>query len=281
MRFPGAFRKGWWRLQRATSNSAERDAATWALRREEHRAHLDEGIQTWRYLELVRRHTNKNVNWFKAIPFFALPLAVGARRMVELGSSFSYYPETYQPRSPWGISKAVDEGVVSTRLMLAAARLLTDFGVHSTVTSVDLRDSSLYKNARQLLTELDLIRFWDPKMATDSIGWLNEEQQRLRRGEVEPIDFGLIDSNHTYDQVSRELAGILPLMSAKGVLLVDDCWTTNYKHGADWVPEESEEGIKRGGEYGAVLEFLEQHPNWQAEWIPEGMAILSRPARVP
>ena len=232
----------------------------------------------WRYLELARLHATDNINWYKAVPFFALPLAVGAKRIVELGSSFSYYPDTYANGLPWASSSAVDEGVISTRLMLAAARLLNQFGIRSSVTSIDIRENFLYKNVCRLLTDLGLIQFWDPKMGKDTIEWLKDEKERLRNGEAEPIDFMLIDSNHTYDQVAGEIKGSVPLMSPKGIMLVNDCWITDYKHGADWVPEESEEGVKRGGEYGAILEFLEQNPDWQADWVPEGMVVLSRPS---
>lgn len=266
-----------WNWKRARRSPPEKNDTEWALRREEHRKTLQDGPQLWRYLEMVRLHAIDNINWFKAIPCFGLPMAVGARRLVELGSSFSYYPATYDPPSPWGRSSAGDEGVISTRLMLTACKLMSEFGPHSSLTSVDIRESSLYENVRSLLTDMDLIEFWDPQMGTDSIEWLQKEKERVQSRAAEAFDFVLVDSTHTYDQVARELACVLPLMSPTGIILVDDCWITNYKHGASWIPEESDKGLAHGGEYGAVIEFLENHPEWKADWIPQGMVVFSRP----
>jgi hypothetical protein len=249
-----------------------------------HQNSAGEGFQISRYFDLVRQHAIEGVNHYKSLLFFALPLAVQAERLVELGSSFSYYPETYADGSPWGVSSDRNEGVVSTRIMLSACRLLNRLGVPARLTSIDIRTSAdlyaavgrdLVASARSLIEDLDLSQFWDLHEGTDTVAWLHEETERFLRGEAKPIDFVLVDSNHTYDQVSRELEAVLPLLSRWAVILVDDCYETNYVHGATWIPEESREGVLRGGEYGAVLEFLQAHPEWRADWMPFNV-LLSR-----
>ena len=47
------------------------------------------------------------------------------RRIVELGTAFSYYPATYPDGSPWAMSNSGSEGAVGTRHLLAAAELLS------------------------------------------------------------------------------------------------------------------------------------------------------------
>jgi len=252
----------------------------WRDRAMSHQNSVAAQTNLWRYLELVRTHAKEGVNDYKALLFFTLPLAVRARRMVELGSSFSYFPDTYTDGSPWGTSSSQDEGLVSTRLMLSACLLLSRLGVDARLTSVDIRTKpgarigrDLEAAAHDLIGSLELHKFWEFLTGTDTLVWLAEEQKRLERGETQPIDFVLVDSNHTYDQVSRELESVLPLLSPRAVILVDDCYETNYQHGASWIPEDSLEGQRRGGEYGAILEFLAAHPQWRAEWFEFNMLL--------
>ena len=254
----------------------------WRDRAMAHQNAIPGEVNLWRYFQMVRTHATTGVNDYKALLFFALPLALRARRIVELGSSFSFYPDTYEDGSPWGVSSDRDEGVVSTRIILSACRLLKQLGVPSKLLSIELRDASyierwgnrdLVARARQLIDDLGLSEFWELHTGTDTVAWLAEERGRLLRGETEPIDFVLVDSNHTYDQVSRELAGVLPVLSATGAILVDDCFETNYAHGVDWIPEDSAEGLRRGGEYGAVLEFLDAHPDWHGEWMQSNVLL--------
>jgi len=248
----------------------------WESRAENHRRRLHHDGGAWRYLELVRVHATTGVNYYKALPFFAIPLMIRARTLVELGSSFSYYPETYENETPWGVSSAGDEGVVSTRILLSACYFLDRLGVPARLTSVDIRDSALFANVERLLTDLGLRDYWEPRMRTNTLDWLQERKSLTRQNKAEPIDFALVDSNHTFKQVKEELKGLVDIMSPDGIILVDDAYITNYRHGVDWVPEESAAGRKRGGEYGAILEFQSSHPDWGAEWTPDGMVFLSR-----
>lgn len=241
------------------------ESAYWIKRRNEHVASLESGFRDYKYLEMVRKHCSKGYNRYKIIFFYSFPLIIQAKRIVELGSSFTYYPETYSPQSPWEVSSSESEGLVSTRIFLVACRFLNKFGVAATVTSVDVRESSLFENAKSLLKELDLLKYWEPVMGTDSIGWLKRQ--------TEPIDLALVDSNHTYDQVAGELENLAPLMSAKGVIIVDDAYSLDYMPGVNWCDDETEKGRQKGGEYGAVLDFLKKHPEWVGEWVP--MSIVS------
>jgi hypothetical protein len=222
---------------------------------------------------------------YKVMPLFSIPLVIQARRLVELGSAFSRYPFGYKG-SVWDRSWREVEGVIATRIMLTACRMLRDFsGIEATLTSVDIRDGwatddngapiNVQQCAEDLIARLGLRDLWYPVIGTDSLEWLASERPRIEAHEAEPIDFLLVDSNHTYEQVKGELDGALPLMAERGVILVDDCYSTNYRHGATWTPEESELGIRRGGEYGAILEFLDAHPDWQAEWL-QYMCLLRR-----
>jgi predicted O-methyltransferase YrrM len=243
-------------------------------RRHENLLYGEEG--TWRYFEMVRQHALGGVNYFKALPLFTAPLLNRAETLVELGSSFTYYPETYSDK--WGVSTDATEGLVSTRLLLAACRLLRMQGIGASLISVDIRESTYYANARQLLSELGLFHLWQPVMLTDTLAWLEERGRQTALGEVKQIDFALVDSNHTHRQVSEELKALVPLMSPRGIIVVDDVFTTAYRHDDRSIPQESASGVRRGGEYGAVLEFMRRHPEWHVDWIPQGMVLLQRRA---
>jgi len=241
--------------------------AAWELRRHAHVSSIRGG--EYQYFEMLRDHIVGGIpgNRPKILQFVLLPVLMRARRIVELGCAFSYFPETYPERSPWRASTSGDEGMVSTRAFLTACRFLSQVGVDATLTSVDVRSHPLYDNARALLTQLGLISYWRPVMGTDSIEWL--------RGRTEEIDIALIDSNHTYAHVRGELEGVAPLVSAGGLIIVDDCYNLDYVVGVAFCPDETAEGVVRGGEYGAVVEFLDTHREWTAEWVPGSIASVA------
>src|SRR5207253_2657079 len=96
----------------------------------------------------------------------------------------------------WGVSDNVDEGGVSTRLMLTACKLLRQAGVDASLCSIDIRGvephpvhGDLAAKLTQLMTDLDLVDCWRPFFGTDTVTWLKEEAIRIARGEAEPIDF--------------------------------------------------------------------------------------------
>lgn len=239
----------------------------WIKRRNEHIASLELGFRDYKYLEMVRKYCSKGYNRHKIVFFYSFPLVIQAKRIVELGSSFTYYPDTYNPKSPWEVSSSESEGLISTRVFLVACRFLNKFGVAATLTSVDIRESRLFENAKSLLRQMDLLKYWVPVMGTDSIQWLKRQK--------ESVDLALVDSNHTYDQVAGELENLAPLMSSKGVIIVDDAYNLDYRPGADWCDDETEEGRRKGGEYGAVLDFLEKHPEWVGEWVPMSIVAMA------
>lgn len=238
----------------------------WRKRQDEHLSQIESTCHDYKYFDLVRKHIVEGFNRHKIIPYFAFPLMIQARNIVEVGSAFTYYPETYPRSSPWEVSKSGSEGLVSTRIFLTACRFLNKIGIKARLTSVDIRESPMLENAKQLLKDLGLIQYWNPVMGTDSIKWLKEQK--------EPIDLALVDSQHTYAQVAGELEHLSPLMSSKGIIIVDDCYDLNYKPAATWAADETEEGCAKGGEYGAVLDFLEKHPEWVAEWCPRSIVSM-------
>jgi predicted O-methyltransferase YrrM len=234
----------------------------WEKRRYELQKQIEAGGE-FQYFEMLREHVvacGLRANQHKVLPFLSYALAVRPRRIVELGASFSYYPETYANGSPWLASTAEDEGVLSTRVFLVACRILNQIGISATLTSVDIRDTHRFTNVQKLLTDCDLIRYWKPVMGQDSIAWL--------KAQTEPIDLCLVDSQHTYAQVKGELEALIPLMNPKGLIIVDDWADTEFKPHVEWSPDDDEEGVSKGGEFGAVLEFLKAHPEWRVEWWP-------------
>jgi FkbM family methyltransferase len=242
----------------------------WQQRVHDHLASIQKAGGEYQYFELLRDHAVGSGipgNRAKILPFLVLPILMRATRIVELGCSFTYYPRTYPDRSPWKASTSEFEGLVSTRTFLIACRFLNRIGVPATVTSVDIRNTSLYRNAEALLTDLSLIDHWRPVMGTDSIEWLRQQ--------TEKIDIALVDSHHTYAQVSGELNGLQPLMSEHGIIIVDDCYNLDYQTGVDWNVDETPAGVAKGGQYGALLEFLEQHREWVAEWVPDSIASVA------
>lgn len=123
----------------------------------------------------------------KVAYLLGIPLALDAQVIVELGSAFSYYD------LGWEYSDATrdpDEGV-STRVLLAAARLLALRGVDSVVHSIDNRRPG---NLQPRLTrEFGLERFHQTHFGVDSVAWLGSFEGR--------IDALFCDSKHTYQLI--------------------------------------------------------------------------------
>jgi len=123
-------------------------------------------------------------------------------------------------------------------------------------------------DSRRLLEDLRLDSMWIDATGTSSQEWLATEARRALNSGWQSIDLAYVDSNHTYAQVQAELEGVLPLLSPRAAIVVDNCYTVAYEvdPGLDWIKGESEEGIIKGGEYGAILDFITAHPEWHAEW---------------
>jgi hypothetical protein len=251
-------------------SAPSRDTRTrWEKKRDAHVEKIGEAKGEYRYFELLREHVTGGMpgNQGKIIPLCLIPIMVGARHIVELGSAFSSYPESYPDGSPWKASLNTSiEGAISTRTFLVACRFLKQMGIDATLTSVDKRDWRMFENTKKLFTDLDLLQYWRPTMGTDSIEWLKNHEQQ--------IDVALVDSNHTYIQVAGELKGVLPLMAPNGVIIIDDCYNVDYQTGVVWNIDEVEDGISKGGEYGAILEFLERYPEWKPHWFPSSACSI-------
>src|SRR5260370_3173946 len=88
--------------------------SVWEKRRNEvDKQILEEGGE-FQYFEMLREQTlscGLRANQHKILPFLAYTLAIRPRRIVELGASFSYYPESYANGSPWLAATADDEAV--------------------------------------------------------------------------------------------------------------------------------------------------------------------------
>ena len=251
----------------------------WERKRDQHDLQINETGGEYRYFEMLRELATASgnpTNRAKVVPLLSYTLALRPRRIVELGCSFSFYPETYPNGSPWLASSAEHEGVFSTKIFLTVCDILNLMGVQATLTSVDIRSGSLmdeigsedfqwirrtsFQNARQMLTDLDLMKYWIPMMGTDSVSWL--------KAQTEPIDVCLVDSQHTYAQVRAELENLAPVMSKDGLIIVDDWSDVEYKPHIAWSPDDDDTGVSKGGEFGAILEFLDEHPEWKSEWWP-------------
>lgn len=161
---------------------------------------------------------------------------------------------------------AADEAMMSTRVFGIACRMLDAVGVTARLHSVDIRDWDT--PPRSLMTDLGLDQYWDRHFGTDSIGWLREFE-----GEIDVL---LVDSNHTYHHVKGELDACAPKMAERSAIIVDNCYSTIYRTGSDYMADEDAEGIRRGGEYGAVLEFLNAHPEWIAHWAEPDVVVLTK-----
>ncbi|GMU39838.1 MAG: hypothetical protein AMXMBFR23_07040 [Chloroflexota bacterium] len=219
--------------------------------------------------ESIAAHARDSFVSYLAVPLYAIPILLRARRIVELGTAFTYYPATYPGGSPWRVSRAPDEGMVTTRFLLSAAWHLRGVGIPATLTSVDIRSSELpiFANAHPLFSDLGVVDCWQPVFGTDSIGWLREQAGTT------PIDFALVDSNHTFAHASAELEALAPCMAETAVIVVDNCYGVFYAHGD---PPDVEEEARRGSKFGAVQAFIAAHPEWTPRWTSEGMMLLYR-----
>jgi hypothetical protein len=236
----------------------------------------------FRYWEMVRKYAADSPFWYAIIPIFAYPLMLGARRIVEFGTAFTFYPKTLE--TPWSVSSSPDEGMLSTRILLAACKILKHRGIDSKLVSIEVRGKAMYEhedithNGDALFADLGLREYWEPKFGADSVEWLTEQKELVRSGRELPIDFALLDSNHTYALTKSELEGLAAIMSDKGVMIVDNAYTIFYEPNAEWSLDESPEGIRRGGKFGAVLEFVTSNSDWEIDWFvyPYDFACLRR-----
>jgi hypothetical protein len=252
-------------LQRAGDHKAAARLCKWIETKQAHLSSLADEVHDHNYFELIRHHILESPQSIRLLPLFALTLAIQARRIVEFGTSFTYYPEGYE--GPWSVTKDTTEGFISPRIFLPACRLLTNLAIPSTLTSVELRNTpGFVEGCLGLVEELGLSQYWKPCFGMSSEVWLAAELDRLKRGQAQRIDLAYIDSHHTYEQVKLELEGVLPLMAPRSLIVVDNCYTVHYETGVDWAPSESPLGVERGGEYGAILEFLRAQSEWRAEW---------------
>jgi hypothetical protein len=226
----------------------------------------------YHYWEMVRKYAADSPFWYAIVPIFAYPLLLRAKRMVEFGSAFTFYPDTFE--DPWGISSAPDEGMISTRILLAACKVLETRGIASKLVSIEIRGKAIHNdvditnNGDMLFTELGLRQYWQPVFGMDSSTWIEEQRSLVRRRKELPIDFALLDSNHTYALTRAELEGLAAVMSDQGVMIIDNCYTLFYEVDAKWSPNESPEGIRKGGKFGAILEFAASRPDWELMWFP-------------
>jgi len=237
------------RLRRAWRGRTDPVARSWSARAEaqwarEPRTYLDFPLDA-----------ATHVYGGKAAFLHQVCLALRPRVMVELGSGFSYYDFgfTYEQAL-----RRDDEGL-STRVMLAAARLLDHTGTPAHVYSVDLRNP---ENLRpRLPADFGLASHLTYALGQDSIEWM-----RAFNGTV-----GLLftDSHHTRRQILGELDAALPKMAARSAILVDNCYTTDYGG-------EPPEDVARGGKYGALMEWIASHPDWVATWTRHDVVLLSR-----
>jgi hypothetical protein len=258
--------------------AASEAASQWYERRREYLRRADSASSPFRYLDLVARHAAESPQAARLLALFSLALSVRPRRIVEFGSAFTLYPKHVE--SAWSVSTAADEGMISTRVLLSACAVLESLGVESNLASVDVREQAFYDGSdvthsgEQLFSQLGLRKYWQPSFGLDSVEWLRLHAPGILSGSEPPIDFAFIDSSHTYTQVSAELAGLEPLMSRSGLIVVDNCYVLADVSHQGFFPDETSDGASRGGEFGAIVDFLEAHPGWRAQWGPASTDLV-------
>jgi len=224
-----------------------------------------------KYFDLVKCLAGHSLFSYKVIPLFSIPLLLRPTNIVELGSAFTSYLE--KCNDPWGRYDKLEEGLISTRVLLTACRFLNKYGIKASLTSIDIRDDKKkFEDTERHLQELDLLQYWKPFYGTDSLDWLKRNKDL--------IHLAYVDSSHTYKQVKAELEALAPQMIQNGVIIIDDGFTINDPSDVSWRVNEDEGGRSKGGEFGAVLDFLKEHPEWRNTWSPEGMVYLCRNASV-
>lgn len=234
------------RLWRARSSSAGR---AWSERAEQQwsaelRTYLDLPIDAVRHLY-----------GGKTSILYATCLALRPGVIVELGSAFSWYDFG---RDYEAALRASDEGL-STRVLLAAARLIAATGSPAHVYSVDLRNPEQLR--LRLPQDFGLQEHLTYALGVDSVSWL--------RGFDTKIGVLFTDSHHTRRQILAALDAALPLMEDRAAILVDNCYTTAYT-------DEPREDIEQGGKYGALVEWTRQHPDWIPTWTRHDLLLLTR-----
>lgn len=222
-----------------------------------------------KYFDFIKCLAGHPIFSYKVIPLFSIPLLLRPINIVELGPAFTSYPE--KCNDPWGRYDKLDEGLISTRVLLTACRFLNKYGIKACLTSIDIReDKKRFEDSKKQLQELDLFQYWKPFYGTDSLEWLEKNK--------DPIHLAYVDSSHTYKQVKAELEALAPLMIPDGLIMIDDGFTLSDPSKELWRVNEDDEGRSKGGEFGAILDFLKDHPEWHNVWSPEGIVYLCRNA---
>ncbi|MFA7248574.1 MAG: class I SAM-dependent methyltransferase [Dehalococcoidia bacterium] len=204
------------------------------------------------YLDLVADMGAHVYGQDKAAYLLGIPLALDSRVIVELGSAFSFYDlgHSYE----WSVAQPSES--VSTRIFLAAARLMAVRGVESVVYSVDIREPIGMR--LRLPVDFGLDRYHRPQFGSDSVAWLGAFEGT--------IDVLFCDSRHTYRQITSELDAALPKLSERCVVIVDNCYTTTAEVGD---PEP-------GGKFAALQAWSAAHAEFHPTWTKRDMLILTR-----
>lgn len=243
------------------------DKSEWQKKASKFQQGVFESRHCHKYFDLIKCYADHPIFSFKAIPLFSIPLVLRPTNIIELGAAFTSYPEKYD--NPWGLYDGMSEGLLSTRILLTACRFLNKYGIKATLTSIDIRDNKKkFEDGKKCLQALDLFQYWRPFYGTDSLEWLKKNKG--------PIHLAYVDSSHTYKQVKAELEALALLMAPDGLVIIDDGFIISDPCKELWRVSEDDEGRSKGGEFGAILDFLKDHPEWHHVWSPEGMVYLCR-----
>lgn len=254
-------------LFKKSDNISSEVSSAWLKKINELKRNMLKTRHCHRYFDLIRCLAGHPIFFYKVIPLFSIPLLLRSVNIVEFGSAFTYYPAKYD--NPWGRYDKLDEGFLSARVLLTACRFLNKIGIKSSLTSVDIRsDEKRLQDCKKHLHELGLIDYWKPFYGIDSLEWLKKNK--------EPIDLIYVDSSHAYKHVKAELQSLSAMMKPGGVIVMDDGFTINDSSRELWRINEDDEGRSKGGEFGAISFFLNNHPEWHSAWSPEGMVYLCR-----
>ncbi len=255
-----------WRLKRWVAGlppELEADARHWSARVV--KAQDSAPLTPFDVVLDVARHSVGND---RAVELLAIPLALRARTVVELGCAMSYYD---LGASYAAALRNAHEGMMSTRVLGTACALLRQTGTEASLISVDIREWP--ERDRSLMHDLGFGDLWTLHQGTDSVGWLQAFEGT--------IDVLLVDSNHTYQHVRAELEAAASRMSERSAIIVDNCYTMIYRTGSSYMADDDAEGIAHGGEYGAILEFLDAHPEWRPAWKRHEVMVMTRGWDIP
>jgi len=243
--------------------STRKSAIDWSTRVRDLRASLGLG-----YFEVIQDAAAHLLSRDKTIELALLPLALQARTVVELGCAMSYY----DAGRPYSLAvRDITEGMMSTRVLGIACALLRSVGVPATLHSVDIREWP--ERPRSLMRDLGLGDAWQFHAGQDSINWV-----RNYPGEIDVL---LVDSNHTYTHVAAELEAASAKMAPRSAIVIDNCYATFYRTGSSYMSDDDREGIERGGEFGAILDFLAAHPEWHPYWKSEEVMVMTKGWELP